>query len=184
MTWEKFARTVLPSAESIELFIPNASRSYLALVTAADPAAPPILQWDSPERRNPVSWYVYSQGSTPERWNLQPETYCTVTAVTLLPCLWDAGRKFDHQGVGAVLILDGARDLLYATGAGFFPEDLRSELHPVRSTMEAYVKAAVVAGKDAATACGLDLRKGGRWNHLLRVTSRIGRASYLLDRWD
>jgi len=184
MTWEKFARTVLPSAETIELFVPSARGPYLALVTAADPAAPPLLQWDSIEHRNPVSWYVYNDGSKPESWNLTPETYCQVTAITPLPFLWDAGRSFDHQGAGVILILDGARDLVYTQGAGFFPEQLRSELHPVRSTLEAYAKTAVVAGKDEATACGLDLRKGSNRNHLLRVTTKTGRASYQIDRWD
>ncbi len=56
MTWEKFARTVLPDAETIELYVPAEAAPYVAMVTAANPQAPPILQWDRAERRNPVSW--------------------------------------------------------------------------------------------------------------------------------
>lgn len=57
MTWEKFARTVLQGATSIEVQIPASSARFAALVTAGQPDAPPILQWDSVEKRNPFSWY-------------------------------------------------------------------------------------------------------------------------------
>lgn len=53
MTWEKFQNTVLPTAESIEVLIDNPAR-FMALVTAADPNAENILQWD-----NPFSWYYH-----------------------------------------------------------------------------------------------------------------------------
>lgn len=60
MTFEKFQRTVLPNAVGIELQIPGSSGHFMALVTAAQDGAPPILQWDTEERRNPVSWYYHS----------------------------------------------------------------------------------------------------------------------------
>jgi hypothetical protein len=53
MTWDKFQRTILPTAESIEVKVDNPNR-FMALVTAADPSAPNILQWD-----NPFSWYYH-----------------------------------------------------------------------------------------------------------------------------
>lgn len=53
MTWDKFQRTVMPSAESIEVKIDNPNR-FMALVTASDDTAPNILQWD-----NAFSWYYY-----------------------------------------------------------------------------------------------------------------------------
>jgi hypothetical protein len=61
MTWEKFQRTVLPGALTIELEVPVSPDRFMALVTAAQPGAPPILQWDSDELRNSVSWY-YAAG--------------------------------------------------------------------------------------------------------------------------
>lgn len=57
ITWEKFQRTVLPEARKIEVQVPETSSSFMALVTASNPEAPPILQWDNPILRNPVSWY-------------------------------------------------------------------------------------------------------------------------------
>ncbi|WP_102274815.1 hypothetical protein [Cytobacillus massiliigabonensis] len=53
MTWEKFQRTILPSAENIEALIDNPSR-LMALVTASDDTSENILQWD-----NPFSWYYH-----------------------------------------------------------------------------------------------------------------------------
>jgi hypothetical protein len=60
ITWEKFQRTVLSEALTIEAIVPPASDRFMALVTALDPKAPPLLQWDNPEARNPVSWYYAS----------------------------------------------------------------------------------------------------------------------------
>jgi hypothetical protein len=60
MTWEKFARTVLPDAVGIEAQVPAVSERFMALVTAVSADAPPILQWDAEERRNPTSWYYHA----------------------------------------------------------------------------------------------------------------------------
>jgi hypothetical protein len=60
MTWEKFSKTVLPTAGSIEVLVPSTADRFMALVTAADDSAPPILQWDTPEARNAFSWYYAS----------------------------------------------------------------------------------------------------------------------------
>ncbi len=60
ITWEKFARTVLPDAHTIEVQVPQSSDRFVALVTAANPEAPPILQWDSEGQRNPLSWYYHA----------------------------------------------------------------------------------------------------------------------------
>lgn len=57
MTWEKFRRTVLPTATTAEVQVPPTVDRFMALVTASKADAPPILQWDAEGRRNPVSWY-------------------------------------------------------------------------------------------------------------------------------
>jgi hypothetical protein len=185
MTWEKFAKTVLPEAESIEYFVPDEKRGYMAMVTAARPEAPPILQWDSEEKRNPVSCYTYHGGSAPTDWNLKSFVYHPVVAVVLQPSMWDETKSFSHQGAGVLFLLEGARDLKYKSGGGFFPETLKSEYHEIRSTMEAYAGSAVIEGKEKAEACGLSLHKGGSWRATFRVTSKGGLSVvYELDRWD
>lgn len=49
MTWEKFAEKVLPTALEIEFYVPNGMQNFYGLVTAVDPNAPPILQWETTE---------------------------------------------------------------------------------------------------------------------------------------
>ena len=53
MTWDKFSRTILPTANSIEVKVDNPNR-FMALVTEAVEGSEPILQWD-----NPFSWYYH-----------------------------------------------------------------------------------------------------------------------------
>ena len=185
MTWDKFSRTILPTAESIEYLVPASNQAYVAMVTAKNFSAPPIVQWDFDDERNPVTWYVYHNGSAPARWNLKVGAYHPVTAVALGPSMWSTKRTFSHQGEAVAFLLEGARDTEYSKGAGFFPSFLKSEFHEIRATMEAYAKDAVVEGKDEAEACGICLSKSGAWNLTFQVTAKGGlRSLYELDRWD
>jgi hypothetical protein len=179
MTWAKFAATVLPTAELLDVYAPPRG-NYTALITAAHADAPPIVQWDRAEQRNPVTWYVYNNGSEAHRWNLR-SGWVECTAICLSPPHWHGPGlpKHDHC---ANLILAGARDTGHATSGGLFPEHVRSELHEVRSTVEAYAMRAPVAGCDEATACGLAFT--GRDEVRVRVTSKGIRTEYRLDRWD
>lgn len=54
MTWEKFQRTLLPTADKIEALMDNPNR-FMAMVTAAVEGSPNILQWD-----NTFSWYYHA----------------------------------------------------------------------------------------------------------------------------
>lgn len=186
MTWEKFARTVLPDAESIEFYAAARPASYFAFVTAANPEAPPILQWDREEKRNPMSVYVYHNGSMPASWNLSANTWHNVTAITLRPHAWYGAAPLAHQGDTVFFLLSGARDVNYQRSGCFFPETLRSEFHGIRATLEAYANNATIAGKDEATACGIGLSRAGSgtWDHLFRVTAKGATVTYRLDRWD
>ena len=182
ITWEKFRRTVLGSARKIEFYVPGKEDCYTAILTAEDQEAPPIILWDAEENRNPFSWYVYSGGSAPSRWNLLPG-YVEVTGVTLQPNLWQPG--YEYRGASVIFILKGAKDRdRRSTGLALFPEVLKSELHEVRSTIEAYSKSEKLGGADEASACGVRLQKGLNWNAQFRVTTDIGTTIYKLDRWD
>jgi len=182
MTWEKFSRTVLPEAEAIEFYARAARDNYTALITAVDAGAPPILQWDSLERRNPVSWYVWHGGSPPEQWGLRTGSFCPVSAVTLKPSMWSGGI-FAHQGEGVIFILRDARETRQS-GAAIFPETLKSEFHGIRSVIEAYSRNAEIAEIESGTACGVALFKGSNWEHVFRVTTAGQAIEYRLDRWD
>lgn len=181
VTWEKFARTVLPFARRMDVYVLG-TMNFCALLTAADPESVPILQWDSAEVRNPVSWYVYNGGSSPEQWSLRSGTWIPVTAVALQPSMWAGADKFTHQGKSALFILDGARDTK-ASGLALFPETLQSSLHAVRSVIEAHSRTGTLEGREEASACGL--RVGDSTNAgQIRVTSATGMITYRIDRWD
>jgi hypothetical protein len=185
MTWEKFARTILPTVEAIEVLVPVRG-SFSALVTAAVPDAPPILQWDLPERRNPLSWYLYSGGSLASQWGLVAGSWAKVTAIASEPPQWFGGHP-SHTGQGSLFVLEGARDTaVESAGLGLFPECLKSELREVRATIEAFSKAGTIEGLEEASACGLKIKKGQACAAQLRVFGSPGTLpiEYQIDRWD
>lgn len=181
MTWDKFSRVVLPEAEKIEAHVP-VNGNFIALLTAVHADAPPLLRWDRDDQRNPVSHYVYHQGSRAVQWGLSAGSWCPVTGLVPYPNLWGE-KPAPHLLTGLVLVLQGAVDSRTGQGNALFPECLRDELHGVRSTIEAYSKRAEITGREEASACGLALGKG-KIGCSLRVTSRGQRADYLIDRWD
>lgn len=181
MTWEKFARTTLAQgADAIEIYAP-ARGNYMALITAEDSASPPIIQWDSEQDRNPLTWYVYHGGSTAKAWRVT-HGWVSLTAVTFKPNMYKPG--FEHQGVGVMFIIAGARDTRHTASGGLFVEQLRSQFHGIRSTLEVFFNTAPISGRDEATACGLMCSNGGPWDVRLRVTKAGIRTTYKIDRWD
>lgn len=182
MTWEKFRKTVLPDAISIEFYAKDGPDNYIAITTAAQNDAPPILQWDHEQKRNPFAPYTYVNGSLPKDWNISTG-FIPVSAICLAPSMWQNG--FEHHGKSVHFILLGAKDKRYKnSGNAIFPETLKSEFHGIRATIEAYSRSAVLGGYEEASACGVSKGNGQNWNLILQVTSDIGVTTYLLDRWD
>ena len=184
MTLEKFRRTVLPGASSLEVRTPNGNGPFCALVAATHPDAPPILQWDglAGHARNPVSWYVYVGGSPAWRWSLEAGAWCKVNAVLPCPAHWQEPARFTHHAESVLFVLDGCRERTAPRGGSFFPSMLRSEYHEIRSVMEAYAKRAEICGVASGDANGIVLQQGGAcWPLEVRVDAF---ATYRLDRWD
>lgn len=180
ITWVKFRSKVLGSADSIRYYIPNCPGNYTAFVTAVDPEAPPIIQWDSKECRNPVSYYLYTNGSWPQQWNLVGDTICEVTGIANLPHMW-SGKNFSHHKEGVILLLKGAKDQRNP-GLALFPEILRKELHGVRSVIESYSNQEKLAEPESPPACGVLF--SGAYPVKLKVTSDGDTMDYIIDRWD
>ncbi len=185
MTWVKFRKRVLPNAGHIELLVPERGGFY-AFVTAAEPDAPPIIQWDDPKRRNPVTWYTYMEPKPAREWGLTAG-WQPLTGVCLFPHMWADEDGHSHQGKGALFVIRGCV-APEGGGSGLFPEFLRSEYRAVRATMEAFSKAATLSGRAAAGGCGLAMRPGSNAELKLRVHPPAGEPggalSYIIDRWD
>lgn len=180
VTWDKFQRTVLPGAERIQCYIHNSRANYGAFTTAADNDAPPILAWDQEDQRNPFSTYLWVGGSLPSQWSL-PGGFVDVNAIAYRPNMWFG--NYPNQTQGVMFVLNGAKESRSA-GLALFPEILKSELHSVRSVIEAFSIRGEIEGMDEATACGLMLDKGQTTNHLFRVTTNGQKVDYKIDRWD
>lgn len=180
MTWEKFARTVLPDAVSMECEV-SSSGNFHAFTAASNPDAPPIIQWDREDRRNSVSWYTYHGGSLASRWGLAPG-FRPVSALTLFPNMWQEGHA--HHGAGVLFALEGAKDS-QNNSLCLFPEHLRSDYHGIRATIEAHSKSGKLTGQQEAEVCGLTVRKGTPSTLTVRVTPKVGGpVTYRIDRWD
>lgn len=179
MTAEKFLREVATDADTIELNLPAGNHTFIGLTTAVNADAPKLFQWD-----HPFSWYVWHGGAPASQYGLKPG-WLKVEGITRLPARWnDDGQRFKHHGDGIILLLADARETRQA-GAALFPALLRSELHGVRSTIEAHSKDAEMHGLAEGSAIGIDLRKeGGSYPATLRVTSAGRSQTYTLDRWD
>jgi hypothetical protein len=186
-TWTRFAREILPTVATMDLRVPSSLSPFIAIVTAANPEATPILQWDTADERNPVSWYLYVNGSYASQWNLAPETFVSVRGVVKNPAHWDHPDRFTHQAEHAMLVLMGARDIhAQRAGLALFPEILKSELREVRSVIEAHSQQGTIEDTEAASACGLLISSGQKSGRVVRVT-RMGQSlaeTYRIDRWE
>lgn len=174
MTWTKFARTLLPTADKIEVCVPGRG-NFTAFVTAADFDAPPILQWDFQDARNPVSQYTYVGGSQAGAWGLSAG-WRPLGGISGRSNQW--GRIAPNQADGIVLLLEGMIASLNP-GTVLFPEILRSELNAVRHTIEAHNRSSKLEGE---MACSGGLGLGNVCNYQLRVTAGSITTSVRIDR--
>jgi hypothetical protein len=180
MTWVKFAATVLPTAESIKIAAPLMG-SYCSLVTATHADAPPIIQWDNIGARNPISWYLYSGGSTAHQFNVVGGRAVEVTAITQKPSEWNGGMQ--HQGTGIIFLMKGAKDQR-TPSLCLFPEILKAEFHGVRSVIEAHNKSGRISGINESSASGFLCDSKETWGINLYVTSGGQELQYRIDRMD
>ena len=181
ITYARFRRDVLPTAIEMEVVVPH-NGNFIALTTSVDPDAPPILQWDSLEARNPFAWYVYHQGSPASNWGLQPGRN-KVVGITLQPSQWGRGLEGGHHGSSAILMIEGAADQR-SSSLALFPECLRSELHEVRATIEAHSRRAQLAKLPRGTQNAAGLRVGDNGPAEVWVRTAQGTARYVIDRME
>lgn len=183
ITWTKFQRTVLPTAKYIEILTPPGSAPYVTLLTAANKDAPPIIQWDDNEVRNPASWYLYSNGSVAENHGLLRNNHYEVTAVALQPSMWNYPEKFKHQGEGVIFLIKGASDVK-TPKLCLFPSILKSELHSISSYIENYSNNNVLRPAYGDLATGLIFQNGSTASINVRVHDSKKRTDYVISSWD
>lgn len=179
ITLEKFVRTVIPTADNIQVLL-SGHMPFIAITTAVEPDAPKLFQWD-----HSFAWYVWHGGAPASQYGMSVG-WADVSGLTRMPARWndEGAQKFAHHGDGLIFILKDARETRVA-GAALFPSCLRSELREVRATIEAYSSKATMSGLTDGSAVGIDLRAGGsELSVMVRVTSEGRRQAYKIDRWD
>lgn len=183
MTFAKFRRDVLPQAIEIEAHVP-AHGAFCAFTTAVERDAPPILQWDSDECRNPFAWYVYSSGSSASQWGLSAGQHARVVCMSEMPPMWGGnGARWKDYSNSALLVLEGARDSRN-TSLALFPECLRGEIHQVRRTIEAHSRSRKLEPLEDGRQHAAGLRIGDGMPVELTVHTVAGLAVYVIDRWE
>ena len=181
ITYAKFQRDVLPHALDMEVVIPHQG-NFIALTTAVDRDAPPLLQWDQPDSRNPFAWYVYNNGSPASNWGLRRGRGKGV-GITLQPSQWSRASVSSHHGSSVILMIEGAADQR-DPGLALFPESLRSELHEVRATLEAHSRRTKLGKLPRGTQNAAGLRVGDNSAAEVWVRTSQGTARYVIDRME
>lgn len=178
MTWRSFSEKLLPSAIKIEYSIPNYNIPIYTLTAAVDNEAPLIFQWP-----NHYGWYVWQDGSRAEHIGLKANTWIEVAAVIPKPCHWK-GHVGNFPKL-ALFALKGARELRNA-GSAVFPEMLKSELHQIRSTIEAHSSKTNIeyVTPQPHTVSGPGAQPGMQASLQLRVTGPLGVTQVTIDRWE
>jgi hypothetical protein len=169
ITWVKFRDEVLPKAKRIEVFVPYGRSDFVTFLTAKNPEAPLIFQWD-----NPVSWYRYHGGREPRDYFLD-SGWVEARALCLMPYMWE-DKPYSNSPKDFSFILQGARDKENRSNC-LFPETLRSEFHGIRSVIEAHSRATPAIEIEEEHVIGKNM--GSR----VRVHTSVI-TQYTIDRWD
>lgn len=181
ITVSKFVRDVLPKAEKIQYDVPDKAMPYFGFVTAADLNSPPIIQWDSSEKRNPVSHYTYVSGSFPRTWSLVPYSRVEVLAIVESPAHWNGENS--HHSKMITFVLDGCRNTMNP-GLCLFPEILKNEFHSIRRTIESHSKSQRLTGDEDEQACGVTFDQQSDREIVVQVTTERTIETYVIDRWE
>lgn len=138
ITGRRFAQEILPTAAKIFVNLRYQAYDFMGLITAVDPEAEPLILWDTPEHRNPVSGYSYVGGSQPSSWSLP--TGQLIEVLYVLP----AAGHFNHPiekikgcNVDLFFVLKGAKDVVL-NQIPLSPELVRRDLHEIRQTLSNY----------------------------------------------
>jgi len=172
ITWAKFSRDILPAARTLEVNCP-AHGSYVGILTAEDYDAKPIMQWDSPQDRNPTNHYFYHNGSDASDWGIA-SGWNPVAAVFTAP----HGNVLAHFEKFIVFNVERMRDRTISS-ACLFPEVLKTEFREIRAVIEKYSNKAKPSRADLGNANGLAFTKSSP------VSVRVnGNATYTIDRFE
>ena len=152
-----FITKTIKDVNKIEIFAPMHG-NYCAHVTAVDMDAPCIIKYDSPDKRNPITQYVYNGGSDCYGWNVSGRAYTECVGIANYP------KDMYKDGISDDAITFYLKDAydLNNNSLALFPDDLIDELYPVRKVIEAYSGSESLELPEGQKACGLSVVMGSQ----------------------
>ena len=211
ITFTRFVKEILPAARKIEFKLPEKDNIYFFLTGL--PNSAPLMQWHTPD--NLGSWFVNAIKRPVEIFNLAAG-WVQVPYIVAFPNMWPdlatltsssetsldrtkplcgslpsdeefATFKHKHHSIHYLVGLSGAQRK--SSSLCLFPSFLKTELHGVRSTIEAYSKRGTVerqeTGKDAVA--GIEIAKSveDKLGDVFRITdSKDAVETYELTYWE
>lgn len=180
MTFARFVRELLPVTRSIHVQMPNVRGNFTGYTTASHADAPCLFKYG-----HHVASYTCKGGSAPAKWGMTPSAWVAVVAISRMPWEWNWCRpQMPFLGRGALLVLEGCLDT-QRESLRLFPEVMVSDLHPVRSTIEAYSQQGSLdkPSRSLQYACGLTIHDRGTTT--LRLELPGGSSMYVqIERMD
>ena len=144
--------------------------------------APDIVRWESQ-----LAWYLYGRDGGAYRVNSNsaawiPRSNVGFNGNVRCNAIWPLPAEFGSPG--AIFVLEGCRDGVKGASAtiSLFPEILKSELHPIRATVEAYNNTRCLTGWPGSAA-GLMLDSNSPAIEA-KVVSGGASSIYLIDRME
>lgn len=154
-TWSTFVSKHLPTLNSLSYLrgMAGVRHSLVQLTTEAIKGSKPLYRHDKLENRNPLSFYLYSDGSYFANFNLGNES---AEVIGIIP---PPGLSDDDNRGGVILLLKGAKDLQNNQSA-IFPDSVLPELHPVRAAIEMYSRNTPLKELTPKDKAGFDIAAG------------------------
>jgi hypothetical protein len=153
ISFYNFAKRVIPKAEHVYILLKDTD--CISFFTRGGEGCKSPFVFDSGDMGNTMSWYQYGTGTPVSKANLKAG-WNKVKGIVAYPHMWDyltpleaveweddgaeTAQKWIHarQGVRFLFCLEGVKELDSSKGLCLFPSLLKSELHPVRQTVEAF----------------------------------------------
>lgn len=126
----------LQGAQKVEVYVSGETDRLGSLTTAVVPEAPPILHYDKPDNRWPISGYMYVKPVHPGAWGLERATWQEVQYV--IPSHHAVYRMARFDPTRPTFVLVNGRDEGGLASLPLFPETLIQDLYSVRAVIEAY----------------------------------------------
>ncbi|KAK2807805.1 hypothetical protein FQN50_005348 [Emmonsiellopsis sp. PD_5] len=186
ISFTNFVRTVLPTAKKVEIKL--SSGEYLFFCIAGYPGSKPLMQWHTPD--NLVSVFTFTNRVDPSHYNLhtewnevtaifpQPHLWDNIPATTTFPLLPSEAPEFSVQnrkhGFKYLFAIDGIQDNI-TKGLCLFPQNLKSEFHSVRATIEAYSSMEKISPSNTFVGgVSVDRSRGEKIERMFRVIDYEG----------